>query len=199
MSTETGEVIIFPIGDFTNLKEGTVELCVTLKQKLVDKYNYFLFMVDDGEDLVLLQIDWNKNKEGLYDKKGFHNVRLRIKPGPGGRGGARVLSPKINWQPGEHHHIAATWGETGMNLYIDAENKGIPNDNNVENVAWGRENFVDKLFIVINNNDHDPEQAIAPTHCIVRNLRIHNYQKSHADVKESYAKLPLHPKQDEHE
>ena len=177
ISKGKGEVIIFPIGRLTNMKAGTVALCVTLKKKLVDTYDYDLFMIDDYTDAIFLQIAWNK--------RGFHNVRLRIKPGDssGIKKGARALTPKINWQPGEHHHIAATWGAEGIYVYIDGKVEGKHEDN----VEGGRENF-DKPFAV-NNSHPDRERAKAPTYCIISNLQVSNYQKSDREIGENYATL----------
>ena len=45
ISRNDKEVITFPIDGFTNMKEGTVELCVTLKKELKDKEDYFSFRV----------------------------------------------------------------------------------------------------------------------------------------------------------
>ena len=190
VSRENGEVITFPIGGFTNMKAGTVELCVTLKQKLVDKEDYFLFMVGDDFHAVILQISWNDKDD---PKKPFHSVRLRVKARDitETKKNARVRSSKIDWQPEEHHHIAATWGEAGIYMYIDGklDIAAQSQENSEKNVATGRENLDTPL--VINNNHHDPELAVEPTNCVVSNLRIHNFQKSHEQVKESYEKL--HP------
>lgn len=189
VSRKIKEVITFPIGSFTNMQAGTVELCVTLKQELVDGKDYDLFRVGDDDGAVILQISSNDKDE----ENQFHNVRLRLRPGDraGMKKNVRVLTSKIDWQPEEHHHIAATWGAAGMYIYIDgvqdiAERWQEASKNNV---AKGRENL-DKPF-VINSNHHNPLDAIAPTNCVVSNLGIHNYQKSHAEVKESYD--ALHP------
>ena len=193
MSTKKGEVISFPIGNLTNLKAGTVEMCVTLKQKLKDEYDYFLFSIDDNEDSVLLQIAWNK--------MGFHNVRLKVQPTPRNKGSLRVLTSKINWQPGEHHHIAATWGPEGRYIYIDGELdiSDQYKEESKENSAWGRENL--DMPIVINNLHHKKDKALQPTYCVVSHFRIDNYQKNHEEMKKSHKKSydELRPKQDERE
>ena len=187
VSRKNGEVITFPIDDFTNMKAGTVELCVTPKQKLVDGKDYYLFMVGDGRHAVILQIAWNGQDED--PKKHFHDVRLRVKPGNIVGRGARVRTSKIDWQPEEHHHIAATWGEAGMYIYIDGELDiaALYQKRSKDNVASGRENL-DTPF-VINNNHYDPHDAVVPTNCVVSDLGIHNFQKSHAEVKKRYDAL----------
>ena len=188
ISRKKGDVISFPLGKLTNMEAGTVELCVTLKQKFADEEDYYLFFVEDKNEAVILQIAWHETDD-KDSTKGYHNVRLRVKPGDnsGIKGNARVHSPKIDWQPGEYHHIAATWGAAGLYVYIDGkiEIKELCEDN----VEGGRENL--GTLFVINNAHHDPVDADRPTHCVVSNFRISNYQKSDAQVKESYA--TLHP------
>ena len=193
ISRKKGDVITFPTSfniaddtyDFTNMAEGTVELCVTLTQDLKADYDYYLFSVHEGENAVILKIAWNA-------QQGYHYVRLRIKPGRETKA-ERVYTREIKWQQAEHHHIAATWGTEGMRLYIDGEINiadQIKQDGRYKHNVAVERNLHGPF--AINNNHYDGIDATAPTHCIVRNFRISNYQRTEAEVKESYA--TLHPK-----
>ena len=183
ISKKDGEFIAFPpIGDLANMKAGTVEMCVTLKKKLEITGHYFLFMVHDtvGSDRhsIILEIDWNENKV-------CYNVRLRIKPG------RRALSRKLDWEKGDHHHIAATWGAEGVYLYIDGEiNMTDRYINEAKKpIRLGRQKLNEPF--AINNIHHERVLAIAPTYCVIRNLEVCNYQKSGSKIKENYE--ALHP------
>lgn len=182
ISREKGDVISFRLKNPANMKEGTVELCVTLTQDLKADYDYYLFSVHEGENAVILQIAWNA-------QQGYHYVRLRIKPARETKA-ARVYTREIKWQQAEHHHIAATWGAAGLYVYIDGE---ISIADQIKQEGTHKHNVAVERNLhgpfVINNNHYDGIDATAPTHCIVSNLRVSNYQKTDAQVKESYAIL----------
>ena len=183
ISKKSKEVITFPIEgkNLKNLAAGTVELCVTLTQDLADANDeMFLFMAYERDyDAIFLQ---------LIDKDTPENparpvARMRIKRGRNSDPKwVNAESEELNWKKGEHHHLAGTWGEDGIKLYIDGQ-LITHNPTKPARPTKHPDSFT------INNDSADTGNN--PTHCIVRNLRISNYPKTEMEVKESYD--ALHP------
>ena len=77
-----------------------------------------------------------------------------------------AVSAKLNWKEGETHHMAGTWGDAGLHLYLDGE---LVAQNRY---TGGPANIIERLSI--NNNETDP--AKFPTYSIVDELKIHDEQ-----------------------
>lgn len=183
ISKRSKEVITFPITEknLKNLKAGTVELCVTLTHDLAEATDeLFLFMAYERDyDAIFLQLI----DKDLPEYSARRVARMRIKRG-------RYLDPKwvnaeseeLDWKAGEHYHLAGSWGKEGVKLYIDgkliAHNPVVP-----AQPTQHPDSFT------VNNDSADTGNN--PTHCIVRNLRISNYQKVDTEVEKSYNLL--HP------
>ena len=179
ISKRSKEIITFPITEknLNNLEAGTVELCVTLTRDLAEAADeLFLFMAYERDyDAIFLQfIDPESHPIRPV-------ARMRIKRGVSSDPDwVNAESDKLDWKAGEHHHLAGSWGDEGVKLYIDgkriAHNPVVP----VQPTKYP-DSFT------VNNDSADTGNN--PTHCIVRNLRISNYQKDDADVKKSYGSL----------
>lgn len=166
----------------THLNAGSIELCVTLDQDLEEGRDYFLFAADQGtNNSIFLKLDWSKNPPQ-------HNLRLRLRREPSALRDARArLLHKVNWKADEHHHIVGTWGPKGMYLYIDGQlaTSASTKDHRDGGPKKLRGDFA------INNDSADESLRNMPGRCVVSNLLVSNYQKSTAEVEESYK--ALHP------
>ena len=175
------DAIIFQMPDnLTHLNAGSIELCVTLEQDLEPSSDYFLFAADQGpNNSIFLKLDWSEDPPQ-------HNLRLRLRREPSASRDKRArLLHKVNWKADEHHHIAGTWGSKGMYLYIDGQlaAAAATKDHRDGGPKVLRGDFA------INNDSADEDLRNTPGRCIVSNLLVSNYQKSTAEVKESYEKL----------
>lgn len=154
MSVEPTDTITFPVeGRFTNLEEGTIELFVTLG---VDASTFsgelFMFITyKRGTDA--LDLSWNNNV-----------ARARIKSG--GSWSSADSAP-LDWDEGETHHMAHTWGPDGLNLYLDGELAAEH--------AFDGGPLLFSTWMAINNVE--PAAANFPSNCVVDELRIFDHQK----------------------
>lgn len=173
ISTKSKELVAFPIdGKIENLTAGTIELCVTLTRDLTAATDeLFLFMAYERDyDAIFLQLIANDGPE--YPVR--HIARMRIKRGKhSDPQWVNADSETLNWKKGEHHHLVGTWGKAGVKLYIDgkliAHNPTRPAQPTKQPDSF-----------TVNNDSADTGNN--PTHCIIRNLRISNYQKSASDI-----------------
>ena len=155
VSEKVGDVIHFPVKDrFVNLKEGTIELWVTMGlDAAAVNGELFLFMTyKRGTDAIFLQFD-----------KGA-KARMRIKSAGGW---FNADSGALNWKKGEHHHIAGTWGPDGLKLYLDGKLEG-------EHATQKGPVVFAETFEINNASPPDPK---FPTNCVVDGLRISDHQK----------------------
>ena len=181
ISKKTKERVTFPVdGKFTYLKAGTIELCLTPQADfLTIGKDLCLINTAGGPNVIRLQLVHPNDPIPL---KPPSVLRLRIKSGDGGKtkNNSRVFTTnKLEWEAGEHYHIACTWGKKGLHLYIDGKDvetkspsgyKGPP-----ENLS-GR--------FVVNNTSPDRDMCHTPTHCIISNLVIHDAQLDLEDLGE---------------
>ena len=180
ISLEPGEAIEFKTENNFNPKQGTVALCVALTHDLAQEDDeLFLFITyARPHDAVVLQ---------LIDMDNMplrHVARMRIKRKISNpdkeQQWINADSPELEWKAGEHHHLAGTWGEEGVKLYIDG--KRVAHNP----TAPARPTRTNQVFTL--NNDAAVDIPNNPTHCILRNLQIFNYPLSDAEVKEIYHK-----------
>ena len=179
ISLEVGEAIEFETeGNFYS-KQGTVALCVALTLDLDQATDelFLFYTYARAYDAVALQLIDRDN--GPLRRV----ARMRIKRQISDQEGEWINaeSPELDWKAREHHHLAGTWGEAGVKLYIDgklvAHNKKTP----------ARPTRTHQVFTL--NNDTDPDTLPHnPTHCILRNLQIFNYPLSDAEVEKIYRK-----------
>lgn len=182
ISRNNGEAIEFETKDNFYPKQGTVALCVTLTRDLdLAKDELFLFTTyaRDYDAVVLQLIDMD---DGPLNPR--HVARMRIKRKISDKEGEWINaeSPKLDWKAKEHHHLAGTWGEAGVKLYIDGELVA-----HRETKTPARPTKRNRVFTL--NNDTEPDTiANNPTHCILRNLQIFNYPLNDAEVEKIYRK-----------
>ena len=182
ISIEEEDVILFPVpAELMYLDQGTVAFCVTPKRNLEESESFSLFRVHNGPKNISLKVTWREDSKGI--KRSHLQMRLRWDTA---RDKPKAFSEEaLNWEVDGHYHIAGTWGPDGMKLYIDgkpvAENKSITS---------GPKDFRKGTF-VINNNDPYIGEGARPSHCIVSQLQISNYQMDEAGIKEIYD--ALHP------
>ncbi len=176
ISIKDRDRVTFPVdGNLTYLKAGTVELCLTPQRKLekADR-DFYLFSTAPAPNAIIMQlVDDNVVKHPSH-------IRLRIKSGDGDKvkNNGRVLSQnRLEWEVGEHYHIAGTWGKSGLNLYIDGKHAG-----HNEHYTDGPKHL--SGHFVVNNASTDPEDCDRPTYCIISNLVIHDYQLAPQDLGE---------------
>ena len=181
ISLKRGEAIEFKTeGNFYS-KQGTVALCVALTRDLDQATDeFFLFTTYARDyDAVVLQLNDIKYEPPR------HVARMRVKRKISDEEGEWIPadSPELEWKAGEHHHLAGTWGEAGVKLYIDgkliAHNPTAP----------ARPTRTNQVFTL--NNDTAVDIPSNPTHCILRNLQIFNYPLNDAEVEEIYRNLHL--------
>lgn len=155
MSIEPTDVVTFPVEDrFTNLEEGTVELFFTLG---VDAQEF------SGE--LFMFITYKRGTDCL-DVSWLNNVaRARIKSAGNWYTAA---SEPLDWQEGETHHMAHTWGADGLKLYLDGELAGE------SDFTGGPTQF--STWMAINNVE--PANANFPSQSVVDEVRIFDHQKS---------------------
>lgn len=189
ISIEEEDVILFPVPvEFTYLDQGTVALCVTPKKDLMgsEKLKGFsLFRVHNEPKNISLKVTRRDDSSGI---KRLH-LRLRLKwnmeEGKKSKISKVHSEEALNWEIDGHYHIAGTWGPDGMKLYIDGEPMG---ENKSE--TSGPKDFRGGTF-VINNSNPDIDEGNNPSHCIVSELQISNYQMNEAEIKAIY--YALHP------
>ena len=176
ISREDKDRITFPVdGNLTYFKAGTVELCLTPQRELkaADR-DFYLFSTAPAPNAIILQlVDDNVTKHPSH-------LRLRIKSGDGDKvkNNGRVLSQnRLEWEVGEHYHIAGTWGKSGLNLYINGKHAGRN-----ERYTDGPKHL--SGHFVVNNASTDPEDCDRPTYCIISNLVIHDAQLDPEDLGE---------------
>ena len=183
ISLDNKEAIEFETEDNFYPKQGTVALCVALTRDLDQAQDelFLFFTYARPYDAVVLQlIDMGEENEGPPRPVALMRIKRKISDTEGDW--IPAISDELEWKAGEHHHLAGTWGEEGVKLYIDGErvqhNKTTP----------ARPTRMHHVFTL--NNDTDPVDSIAknPTHCILRNLDIYNYPLSDEAVKELYHK-----------
>lgn len=179
ISLKRREAIEFKTEDNFYPKQGTVALCVTLNfdfDQATDELFLFTTYARNYDAVVLQLID-------MDDGPPRHVARMRIKRKISDKEGEWINaeSPELEWKKGEHHHLAGTWGEAGVKLYIDgkliAHNPTAP----------ARPTLTNQVFTL--NNDTAVDIPSNPTHCILRNLRIFNYPLNDAEVKDLYREI----------
>ena len=182
ISLEDGEAIEFETEDNFYPKQGTVALCVTLTRDLdlaTDELFLFITYARPDDAVVLQLID--TDEDHLNPR---HVARMRIKrelpnEETGKKQWINADSPELDWKAEEHHHLAGTWGEAGVKLYIDGElsahNKTTP----------ARPTEMYRVF-TLNNDTAKDTVPRNPTHCILRNLQIFNYPLDDAEVGKIY-------------
>lgn len=177
ISLKKGQAIEFETeGNFYS-KQGTVALCVALTRDL-DQENDELFLFSTyarAYDAVLLQLI---ESEPNLPKRYVARMRIKRKISDTEGKWIDADSPELDWKAGEHHHLAGTWGRSGVKLYIDgklvAHSKITP----------ARPTLTNHVFTL--NNDTAVDNPSNPTHCILRNLQIFNYPLSDAEVEKIY-------------
>ena len=167
--------ITFPVdGNITYFKAGTVQFCLTLERKLEEsKDDLSLFRTAQGPNAIILQLVDGKGKTAVGHPS---YLRLRIKSDYGESNG-RVRSEMLEWEVGEHYHIAGTWGKRGLNLYINGKSV-----DHKKHYKYGPRHLSGRF--VVNNDSTDPEDYRMPTYCIIGNLVIHNAQLDAEDLGE---------------
>jgi hypothetical protein len=154
MSIDPKDVVTFPVEDrFTNLEEGTVELFFTLGVDAQEFSGELFMFITYKRGTDCLDISWNNNV-----------ARARIKSA--GTWYTAASTP-LDWQEGETHHMAHTWGPGGLNLYLDGELAGE------SNFTGGPTQF--STWIAINNVE--PANANFPSQSVVDEIRIFDHQK----------------------
>ena len=100
-------------------RRGTVELWITLKEDLKPYYGYrTLFSIqnitenNDRSNCISLIVT---PKDEFYEE----SLKFTVVSPQGKRNDLYLKYP--DWKKGEHHHIAATWGEKGMQFYFDGK------------------------------------------------------------------------------
>ena len=176
ISLKRKEAIEFKTEDNFYAKQGTVALCVALTFDLdqaTDELFLFTTYARDYDAVVLQLIDMDHGSP-------LHVARMRIKRKISDKEGEWIDadSPELDWKAGEHHHLAGTWGEAGVKLYIDGK---LVRHNPTKPARPTRTNRVFTL-----NNDTAVDIPSNPTHCILRNLQIFNYPLDDAEVEEIY-------------
>lgn len=159
-SEEVGDVIHFPVEDrFVNLKEGTIELWVTMGLDTAEiKGELFLFMMyKRSSDAIFLQF----NNNGI--------AQMRAKSAGSW---INANSDPLNWKEGEEHHMAGTWGPDGMKLFLDGELAG-------ENASDKGPTLFAETFEINNASPPDPK---FPTNCVVDGIRISDHQKDSGEL-----------------
>lgn len=115
-SEKVGDIITFPVEDrFTNLEAGTVEFWVKMgvdAAKVIEERCWFLTYLTPN-DAIYIDLD------GKYAPQ---KARMRIKSAGTWY---NADSPSLDWQKGEIHHVAGTWGEDGVKLYLDGEEAAV--------------------------------------------------------------------------
>ena len=183
ISVENRDVIFFPIPPkFTSLYEGTVAFCVTSKGPLRDSFS--LFRVHEAHEK-----DPNISLKVVSVADGQRS-RLRLRGHTKAEKEVVLSEEHLDWQTNDHYHIAGTWGPTGMRLYINGKLIG-KGKRAIEDVISSPIDFKDGTF-VINNYSPELDECNHPTHCIISNLQVSNYQLSGEEIKRNYSKL--HPK-----
>lgn len=181
ISLKRREAIEFKTEDNFYPKQGTVALCVTLTFDLdqaTDELFFFTTYARDYDAVVLQLID-------MDDGPPRPVARMRVKRKISDKEGEWINaeSPELEWKKGEHRHLAGTWGEAGVKLYIDgkliAHNPTAP----------ARPTRTNQVFTL--NNDTAVDIPSNPTHCILRNLQIFNYPLNDAEVEKIYRNLHL--------
>ena len=175
ISLNDGEAIEFETKDNFYPKQGTVALCVALTFDLDEEEDeLFLFTTyaRDYDAVVLQLIDMDHGSP-------LHVARMRIKRKISDKEGEWINADSpVKWKKGDHHHLAGTWGEAGVKLYIDgkliAHNPTKP----------ARPTRTNRVFTL--NNDTAVDIPSNPTHCILRNLQIFNYPLNDAEVEKIY-------------
>ena len=183
ISREDKERATFPVdGNLTYLKAGTIELCLTPRRefKKADR-DFYLFNTAPAPNAIILQLV----DDGVLKHPSI--LRLRVKSGDGDKikNNGRVLSQNgLEWKVGRHYHIAGTWGENGLRLYIDGKDVGTRTED--EGYKGPPENLIGNF--VVNNGSPDEKECNEPTHCIISNLVIHEAQ---LDPKDLGKKCPM--------
>jgi len=155
MSIAPTDVVTFPVEDrFTNLEEGTVELFFTLGVDAQEFSGELFMFITYKRGTDCLDISWNDNV-----------ARARIKSA--GTWYTAASAP-LNWQEGETHHMAHTWGPDGLKLYLDGELAGEAD------FTGGPTQF--STWIAINNVE--PANANFPSQSVVDEVRISDQAKS---------------------
>ena len=182
MSVENRDVIFFPIPPkFTSLYEGTVAFCVTAKGPLRDSFS--LFRVHEADEK-----DPNISLKVVSGAAGQRS-RLRLRGNTKAEKEVIVSQEHLDWQMNDHYHIAGTWGPIGMRLYVNGKLVAKA-ERAIEDVISSPIDFKDGTF-VINNYSPELDECDRPTHCIISNLQVSNYQLSGEKIEETYSKL--HP------
>ena len=185
ISLNDGEAIEFETKDNFYSKQGTVALCVTLTFDLDEEDDelFFFSTYARAYDAVLLQLIVRDPDHPDPRPVARMGIKRKISDKEGEWISAE--SPEVDWKAGEHHHLAGTWGEAGVKLYIDgkliAHNPTTP----------ARPTRTHHVFTL--NNDTAVDIPKNPTHCILRNLQVFNYPLNDEEVEEIYRKLRLNP------
>jgi len=155
MSVEPTDVVTFPTeGRFTNLEEGTIELFVTMGLNASDISGELFMFITYKRGTDALDLSWNDNV-----------ARARIKSAGSWYTAA---SDPLDWQEGETHHMAHSWGPGGLKLYLDGELAGEAD------FTGGPTQFATWMAI----NNVEPENANFPSNCVVDEVRIFDHQKN---------------------
>ena len=112
----------FPLPVSIDNKRGTIEIWFTMKEDLKPYYGYrTLFSLqnlnDAGERSNCLSLVITP-KDAYYEE----SLKFTVVPEKGELQNIFLKSPA--WKKGEHHYVAAVWGELGMHFYFDGKPVG---------------------------------------------------------------------------
>ena len=156
ISKKVGEVISFPTeGRFTNADAGTLEFWAKLGPNAFGGIGYLFSMYKPWSNA--LGIMYNRGEPSLFIRSGGLMYE--------------AAGEVVNWQAGEIHHVAGTWGPKGMKLYLDSELAAASDD-----LKRGPEVIAD-TFEINNSTPVDTVEANFPTDCVVDEVWISDHQK----------------------
>ena len=198
VSKEKEDQVTFPVPDwFADPKAGTIELCLTPQTKFFeqkfkdgDNKNLFLFSTVPDANAIEIKISYPRSK-GDLNYPSILRLRIKSRDGDNPEKNSRAQNPTdepIKWKAGHHYHIAGTWGEKGIRLYIDGELVGDAKlakelGESESRLYQGPPKELVGRFVV-NNTSPNSEECEHPTHCIISNLVIHGAPLEPEDLGE---------------
>ena len=173
ISEKQGDVIQFPTEGVLNLEAGTVEFWIKMGWDAVELMNVvgkperFIFLTyARTADAIFLQFEGRPEQGALISAI----AGMRIKS-------ANVwydaYSEGLDLKIGEIHHMAGTWGQDGVKLYLDGE-LAATND------FKGGPTLMADVFQI--NNGDGPTNFDFPTDCVVDEFRLSDHQKTQGEL-----------------
>jgi len=172
IAEKRGERILIPTRGYLRRERGTIEMWLRLGEKRPEWSAVFTAQEEPYPERKLFT---PFQLRGLIIQFTEHFRKLIFTLGPLIHSQNTLVVSGLDWKGGEDHHLAASWGEQGMHLYLDGEE-----------VAANRFTGSITLPRLMAVGSYVWEAAAEPSQVVIDDLRISDTQRAAPEVMNTY-------------